>query len=237
MTEATRSQGSAISEVALSLPFAGTWMAQNSPARRVPSHGIDLFGERYAIDFVAVDHRRRSADRSDWRTLFATEPAERFLAFGQPILAPADGIVVDMHDGEVDHVGRRSQLALVPYALGQSGRLRHGVNAIAGNHLTIALRERDAFVALAHLRAGSFRVSVGEAVTKGQPIAECGNSGNSTEPHVHMQVMDSRDLHMAQGIPLAFQHFREWPRGSRHPVTRVSGIPAEGAIVEPLASQ
>jgi len=220
-------------EVVLSLPFEGTWMAQNSPARRVPSHGVDLFGERYAIDFVAVDHRRRTADRSDWRTLFATEPAERFFGFGQPILAPADGIVVDVHDGEVDHVGRRSQLALLPYALGQSTRLRQGVNAIAGNHLTIALRERRAFVALAHLRAGSFRVAVGDAVTTGQPIAECGNSGNSTEPHVHMQVMDSRDLAIAQGIPLAFQRFREWPRGSRHPVSRTSGIPSEGAIVEP----
>lgn len=221
----------------MSLPFEGTWMAQNSPARRVPSHGVDLFGERYAIDFVAVDHRRRTAERSDWRTLFATEPAERFFGFGQPILAPADGMVVDVHDGEVDHVGRRSQLALVPYALSQSTRLRQGVNAIAGNHLTIALRDRDVFVALAHLRAGSFRVTVGETVTKGQPIAACGNSGNSTEPHVHMQVMDSRDLAIAQGIPLAFQRFREWPRGSRAPVTRMSGIPGEGAIIEPLASQ
>lgn len=233
MTEARGSRGSATPSVVLSLPFEGTWMAQNSPARRVPSHGVDLFGERYAIDFVAVDHRRRTADRSDWRTLFATEPADRFFAFGRPILAPADGIVVDVHDGEVDHVGRRSQLALVPYALGQSMRLRQGVNAIAGNHLTIALPEGGGFVALAHLRAGSFRVAVGEAVTAGQAIAECGNSGNSTEPHVHMQVMDSPDLTIAQGIPLAFQRFREWPRGSKHPVTRASGIPGEGAIVEP----
>jgi hypothetical protein len=81
-------------------------------------------GERYAIDFIGVDDRRRTADRSDWRTVLATEPVERFLAYGRPILAPADGIVVGAHDGESDHVGRRSQLALVPYALGQAGRLR-----------------------------------------------------------------------------------------------------------------
>ena len=61
-------------EVALSLPFAGRWLAQNSPARRVPSHGTDLLGGRYAIDFVGVDHRRRTADRRDWRTFLATEP-------------------------------------------------------------------------------------------------------------------------------------------------------------------
>ena len=89
-------------------------------------------GERYAIDFIGVDHRRRTADRRDWRTFLATEPAERFLAYGRPILAPVDGVVVDAHDGEIDHVGRRSQLTLVPYASGQPARLRQGVAAMAG---------------------------------------------------------------------------------------------------------
>jgi hypothetical protein len=110
-------------EIELSLPFTGRWLARNSTARRVPSHGSDLFGERYAIDFIAVDERPRTAGHRDWRTLFATEPADRFFAFGRPILAPASGIVAEVHDGEPDHEGRRSQLALVPYALGQAARL------------------------------------------------------------------------------------------------------------------
>ena len=46
-------------EIEFSLPFAGLWLARNSPARRVPSHGSDLFGERYAIDFIGVDDRHR----------------------------------------------------------------------------------------------------------------------------------------------------------------------------------
>jgi murein DD-endopeptidase MepM/ murein hydrolase activator NlpD len=223
-----------IREVVLSLPFAGLWLARNSPARRVPSHGTDLLGERYAIDFIGVDHRRRTADRRDWRTFLATEPAERFFAYGRPILAPADGIVVGVHDGEIDHVGRRSQLALVPYALGQAGRLRQGVEAIAGNYLIIALRDSGAFVALVHLRAGSISVALGEQVRTGQPIADCGNSGNSTQPHVHVQVMDSPDLSVARGVPMAFRRFREWPRGAKHLQIRESGLPGEGAVVEPL---
>jgi hypothetical protein len=221
-------------EVILSLPFAGRWLAQNSPARRVPSHGTDLLGERYAIDFVAVDHRHRTADRRDWRTILATEPTERFFAFGQPILAPADGRVVVAHDGASDHEARRSQLTLVPYALGQLARLRQGVAAIAGNHLIIALPDREAFVALVHLRAGSLRVAVGDTVTRGQLIAECGNSGNSTQPHLHVQVMDSADLSVARGIPMAFQRFREWPRGVTQALIKESGLPGEGAVVEPL---
>ena len=234
MTERPPSRSSTSRAIVLSLPFEGLWLARNSPARRVPSHGTDLLGERYAIDFIGVDHRRRTADRHDWRTFLATEPAERFFAYGRPILAPADGIVVDVHDGEIDHVGRRSQLTLVPYALGQLARLRQGVAAIAGNYLIIALRDGGAFVALVHLRAGSLRVAIGEEVTTGQPVADCGNSGNSTQPHVHMQVMDSPDLSIARGVPMAFRRFREWPRGAKHFQIKESGLPGEGAVVEPL---
>jgi hypothetical protein len=51
---------------------------------------------------------------------------------------------------------------------------------------------------------------------------------------VHLQVMDSSDLTVAQGIPMAFRSFREWPRGSNTALVRESGIPGEGAIVDPL---
>ena len=234
MTESLPSPSSMTREVVISLPFTGLWLAQNSPVRRVPSHGSDMFGERYAIDFMGVDHRRRTADRRDWRTFLATEPPERFFAYGRPILAPADGIVVDVHVGELDHEGRRSQVALLPYALSQMARLRQGVGAVAGNYLIIELRDSGAFVALAHLRADSIRVAVGDKVVTGQPVADCGNSGNSTQPHVHVQVMDSPDLSIAQGVPMAFRQFREWPRRGGHPQIKESGLPGEGAVVEPL---
>jgi hypothetical protein len=221
--------------VVLSLPFTGLWLARNSPARRVPSHGSDLFGERYAIDFIRVDDRGRSAAHRDWRTFLASEPPERFLGFGQPILAPVSGTVVDVHDGEPDHAGRRSQLALVPYMLGQGGRIREGVGAIAGNYVTIAIEQ--GFVTLVHLKAGSLRVAVGDEVTTGQAIAECGNSGNSTQPHVHLQVADSRDLSVAQGVPMEFRDFRERRVGTKGFVTRDVGIPGEGSLVTPTANR
>ena len=223
-----------MADVVLSLPFAGRWLARNSPARRVPSHGVDLLGERYAIDFVGVGAGRRTAERNDWRTVLATEPPERFLSYGRPVLAPADGVVAAVHDGETDHEARRSQLALVPYALTQRARLSRGVNAVAGNHVIIALRESGTFLALVHLRAGSLSVAAGDRVVTGQPIAACGNSGNSTQPHLHVQVMDSPDLSVAQGVPLAFRSFREWPRGSQPARHRDSAVPEEGAVVEPV---
>src|SRR5215213_7756902 len=148
--------------VVLSLPFAGSWLAENSPARRVPSHSTHFLGQTFAIDFVAVDPERRTATVRDWRTVLSVEPVDRFLGFGEPILAPADGRVVAIHDGEVDHPARRSPLTLLPYAVTQGSRLRRGVGAVAGNYVIVALSEEGSFVLFPHLREGSPRVQSGD---------------------------------------------------------------------------
>ncbi|MFJ6569607.1 M23 family metallopeptidase [Streptomyces sp. NPDC091292] len=220
--------------VEVAFPFTGLWRARNSPARRVPSHGTNLLGGRYAIDFIAVDDQHRTTRTRSWRTFFATEPPQLFRAFGLPILAPVGGTVVAVHDAESDHDARRSQLALVPYTLGQGARLREGVNAIAGNHVIIALSEQGPYVALAHFKAGSVRVSVGQKVVEGEHIADCGNSGNSTQPHVHIQAMDSADISVARGVPMLFRRFREWPSGPDRARIRERTVPQEEAVVQPL---
>lgn len=190
--------------VVLELPFGGRWRTEMSPARRIPSHGTSAFGMSHAIDFVAIDERGRSASRS-WRSALATEPPQIFIGFGADILAPIAGRVVRVHDGENDHVARRSQLTLVPYALGQAGRARRGHAALAGNHVVLELAPGGPVVLLAHLRRGSVRVAVGQRLRAGDIVGACGNSGNSTEPHVHLQVSDSMDWERARGVPLAFR--------------------------------
>lgn len=213
--------------VLLDLPFRGRWLARNSPARRVPSHGSHAFGTTYAIDFVPVDERGRSAPQT-WRTLVAQEPPERFVGFGRPVLAPAGGTVVLVHDGEPDHGARRSPVVGLPYALGQARRVRQGPAAIAGNHVVIALGPAGPFVLLAHLRTGTVRVTPGQPVAAGTEVGRCGNSGNSTEPHVHLQVTDSTSWASARGLPIAF----------RQPGDPVPGageddwLPAESEIVD-----
>lgn len=190
--------------VVLAFPLVGRCRVQNSPADRVPSHGTHAFGSSYAIDLVPVDEHGRSAPRT-WRRVLTTESPEVFVGFGQPVLAPAAGTVAVVHDGEPDHEARRSQLALVPYMLGQPGRARRGAPGLAGNHLVIALEPNGPFVLLAHLQRGSVRVQPGQAVASGTVLGRCGNSGNSTEPHVHLQVTDSTDWTTAQGLPFAFR--------------------------------
>ncbi|MGY1856932.1 M23 family metallopeptidase [Modestobacter sp. SYSU DS0290] len=217
--------------VLLRLPFAGTWRAVNSPARRVPSHGSHLFATTFAIDFVAVAGQETARTR-DWRTVLATEPPERFVAFGQPVLSPAAGRVVTVHDGEPDSAARRSAPARMSYALTQASRARGGAGALAGNHVVLAAGD-GAFVVLAHLRRGSIRVAVGQHLEPGEQVAECGNSGNSTQPHVHLQAMDDADPFRARGLPMLFADLRVWPADGGPPVDLARGVPGEQDVVEP----
>ena len=203
--------------VELALPFTGRWLVQNSPASRIPSHGTELFGTSHAIDFVPVGPDGRRAPRTI-ASLLGTERPESFTGFGRPILSPVAGEVVATHDGEPDHVARRSPVALFAYALTQPSRIRAGAPAIAGNH--VVLRVSEGVLLLAHLRAGSVRVRVGQQVAVGEQLGECGNSGNSTEPHVHVQVSDSLAPD-ARGIPLLFSR----PVGG-------PWLPRNGEIVE-----
>ena len=215
-----------------SLPFTGKWKVQNSPLRRVPSHGTHLLATTYAIDFVGVDDAGRTAPTVSWRTAFGTEPPELFFAFGRPILAPVSGQVVAVHDGEPDHESRRSQLALVPYLLGQQARLRQGAAAIAGNYVLIQTADGGAVVGVMHLRSGSLLVRAGQQVLEGQQVGDCGNSGNSTQPHVHVQAMDRPDPWTANGLPLVFRSFAEKPvRGSSF-LPRENALPQEASTVE-----
>jgi len=187
----------------LAFPFTGRWMALNSPANRVPSHGTDLFGSTYAVDFVAVDERGRSAPLT-WRTIAATEPPERFLGFGMPILSPLAGTVVGIHDGEPDHEARRSVVAGVPYLLTQRERAARGAPGVAGNHVVIAAAPAGPFVLLAHFQRGSVAVHSGDTIAAGAQVGACGNSGNSTQPHVHVQATDSIEWATARGIRISF---------------------------------
>ncbi len=194
---------------------------QHSPANRVPSHGTHLFGTTYAIDFVAVDESGLSAQRG-LRSVLSTEPPELFVGFGAPILAPASGTVISVVDGELDHQARRSQLSLLAYALSQARRVRGGARAIAGNHVVIATRPRGPFVLVAHLQRGSVSVAVGSEVDAGDAIGLGGNSGNSTEPHVHVQVTDSTDWENARGQPIIFE---------RDSLSGESWLPRNGEVV------
>lgn len=203
--------------VHLRYPFTGLWLVQNSPADRVPSHGTTLLASSYAIDFVQVDEQGRSAPVTA-RTWLGTEEPTSFFGFGAPILAPFAGTVIAADDSMPDHRARRG-LASVGYALTQRQRLAQGWQALAGNHVMI--QTGAAVVALCHLKQGSLEVGVGDHVALGDPMAACGNSGNSTEPHVHVQAIDRLPIERAQAIDMNFNS--QLPRNGE--IVQIPGAP------------
>lgn len=195
----------------LAYPFTGYWLVQNSPANRVPSHGTHAFATAYAIDFVPVNDSGRTAPIT-LSSLMRPEPADRFPGFGRPILAPVEGVVVAVHDTEPDHPAYRG-LPSIRYALTQRRRAAAGWVALAGNHVLID--SGGIIVALCHSQQGSIQVTRGQRVQAGSLLGRCGNSGNSTEPHVHVQAIDNLDVTRANAVCLTFN----------------GSLPANGAVI------
>ena len=77
---------------------------------------------------------------------------------------------------------------------------------VVSNHVILDL-DNGIYAVFAHLKRGSIRVRRGEHVQAGQQIAECGNSGNTSEPHVHFQLMDHRRMAVAAGVPFSFDQY------------------------------
>jgi len=198
--------------VDLVYPFFGKWLVQNSPANRLPSHGTTLFASSYAIDFVPISDAGGTA-RITLASLLRSQAPEDFPGYGRPIHSPATGVVVARHDALRDHHAYRG-LSSLGYALGQRKRASAGWVALAGNH--VAIDTGVAIVFLCHLRQGTVHVQLGQQVTTGETLAECGNTGNSTEPHVHIQVVDSLNIEHARAVPISFQ----------------GGLPRNGQVVD-----
>ncbi len=182
----------------LDSPVAGAWMAINSPTSTVPSHGTHGYGQTYAVDLVAVPEGVERPVFGQAGGAFLRP--ERFPAFGEPVHAPADGEVVRVVDDIRDHRSRSSWLGFAWFVLESIPRELRGARGMLGNHVVLRLGDGTHF-AIAHLRRGSAVVHVGDVVVAGAVLAACGNSGSSTEPHVHCQRQDVVSTSRALGLP------------------------------------
>ncbi|WP_285396642.1 M23 family metallopeptidase [Lysinibacillus sp. fls2-241-R2A-57] len=140
-------------------------------------------GQRYAYDLVKVQDGQ-SYQNSPIRN-------ENFYAFDEDIIAPADGKVVKVVDGIKDNV---------PGEMDEHNP--------AGNYVVIEHANNE-FSMIAHFKKDSILVKSGEIVTAGQLIGKCGNSGNSSEAHIHFQVMDAPDIVNGKSIRILFKDGKE----------------------------
>ncbi|HEY0037040.1 MAG TPA: M23 family metallopeptidase, partial [Longimicrobium sp.] len=97
---------------------------------------------------------------------------------------------------------------------------------VVGNHLIVDHGTGE-YSVLAHLRSGSVAVRTGDRVTRGQRLGECGNSGNSSEPHLHYQLQDGPEMGSSAGLPAQFTDYL----ADGQPVDR--GEPVQGQAIRP----
>ena len=157
--------------------------------------------QRWAYDFLVEPYVNGS------------DKLEDYGCYGIPVLAPISGLVTIAHDGEPDEV---------------PGVVSNNYTAPTGNHVVIQLQETGTYLVIAHLKPGSVAVKAGETVEEGQVIGACGNSGNTSEPHIHIhhQRQDPAvfPLNFAEGLPLYFRDHN----GNPMPV---GGIKVDGETV------
>ena len=194
--------------IVVDFPLRGEdWVAVNSPADRIPSHGTDMLGQRFAFDFIRVDDRPglNAHPAGKWRGLLIGGRARECYAWGAPVHAPFDGEVVRAVDGVEErawlHPVREIAHALINAVTFTPSRLPR----ILGNH--VVLRGEGVFAALVHFVPGSVAVEAGQSVATGDLLGRVGHSGNSTMPHLHLQLMDSNDPMTASGLPCAFRGY------------------------------
>lgn len=192
-------------------PLRGEWIAPNTPGAKVPSHGTDILGQRYAYDFVGVDPH--SKGNRFYRPgllhyLVLGVRLQDCFGWGRPIFSATSGIVVRAEDGwpERNPVHLIRDVAVM-FKNAREVNTNQPVDfaMLSGNHIIIEAAE--GYVVYAHAQTGSIRVSPGARVTPGQHLANVGHSGNSTAPHLHFQLMTHADPWKAQGIPCCFREY------------------------------
>ena len=179
--------------VVLGPPLRGPgWVAAGSccdgPHRRSvqPVNGKLYLGQRFAIDWNGVDAQSR---------MVVGDPGLNagWVFYDKPVLAVANARVVAAVDRFPDQVPNDPR----PVTLREAD----------GNYVILALG-KGRFAFYAHLKPGSVRVKRGDRVREGDLVGRLGNSGSSTGPHLHFQVMDRPSALASDGLPYVFDRFR-----------------------------
>jgi hypothetical protein len=175
-------------------PFTGDrWLAANGPSntsihRRavIVLDGRPRVPERYAIDWIKLGDDGNSYSGDQYKN-------SSYHAYDVPILAVADGKIITVKDGLPENVPQKSKPVGIQTLVTMPGN--HVIEDVGGG----------LYVGYAHLIPGTIAVKAGEHVHRGQVLGRLGNSGNSTEPHLHLQVCNAPSFLICEGVPMEFQ--------------------------------
>lgn len=171
------------------LPFRDEWFVFWGGTNKLVNYHYEYENQRYAYDFVIINENRS----------YKSDPTlnESYFAFGKEYLAPAEGVVVSMENNVEDNepVGTFNE----QQPLGNYVILDHG---------------NEEFSYLVHFKHQSIVVKKGDKVKQGDLLGLVGNSGNSSEPHIHFHVADSPDPMNSKSIRINFNGKRDLIQGN-----------------------
>ncbi len=174
------------SQTELILPFSSKWLVINGGTDKATSHSWGIPTQRYAYDFFITDKEGKTFSGDN-------KKVENYYCYGKNILAPANGEIVSFasHHPDSNVYG--------------DGRVDCKAHDIRGNHIIIRHNKKE-YSLIAHLKPDSIKVQKGQKVKQGQVIAQCGNSGNTTEPHIHFQMNNGKNFFTTAGLPIKFKN-------------------------------
>lgn len=191
--------------IKLRLPFDGEWLVFWGGDTKELNQHHQVQNQRFAFDFLIADNAGKTHKGKGKKN-------EDYFAFGQTVLAPAGGIVTDVITGVRDNT---------PGSMNPFSAL--------GNTVVIEHHEHEVSV-LAHFKQGSIRIKPGDKVKKGQVLGLCGNSGNSSEPHLHFHLQNTPIIQDGTGVKCLFDTIRVTMDGRSESRTNYS--PVKGDIIK-----
>ena len=222
-------------------PLAGKgWIAVNGccgvggvhRATGLPVNGRIYFAQRFAIDWMRLDEAGRLVHGDPSRV-------NSYTSYGADIMAVADGTVVETLNTLDDQT---------PGKLPDPKTITLG--NVDGNHIILDLGN-SVFAFYAHMQKNSIRVAQGDKVKRGQVLGKLGNTGNTSAPHLHFQLMDGPSALGSNGIPYVVDGFAfagqiplakfaaamgvegDWSAGLlSHPSPRQQQFPLDLAIID-----
>src|SRR5262249_6228225 len=191
-------------QTSLTLPFKGRWLVFWGGDTKEQNYHHDVPNQKFAFDLTGVGDDGKT-HRGDGKL------NEDFYAFGREVLAPADGKVIEVIEGVRDN----KPGSMNPFSA-------------VGNCVVIQHRQ-DEVSLLAHFKQSSIKVKTGDEVKRGQVLGLCGNSGNSSEPHIHYHLQHSPMMQDGLGIKCVFQKVTVTKDGKTE--TRTNYSPVKGEII------
>jgi hypothetical protein len=162
------------------MPINEEWYTFWGGTNELLNYHYPLENQRYAYDLLVM--------KEDVSFNGDPEDNESYFAFGKEVVAPLDGVIVSIENNIEDN----------------TPNMETNEEQLLGNHVIIEHANNE-YSVIAHLKEGSLQIDEGDNVSAGKVVGLAGNSGNSSEPHIHFHVADSADWENASSIRIKFE--------------------------------